>query len=859
MKPILFANDETDFTTNGLGRLDCISCNVIEERNGMYELEAEIPISGAHASEIEMLSIIGVIPSDGGSLQPFYVYKITKPISGRFKVYGRHISYRLSDIPCNPFSVESGPSACASTLSGLKNNAIEFCPFNFSTDITTPAAYTQKTPASIRQRLGGVEGSVIDQFGGEFEWDKFDVKLWKARGRLANVTGITLRYGKNITDLEQEEEIASTATGIVPYWIDADGNNLVMLTQNPKVIYTPTAGNYPYHLTEVLDLSGEYQNKPTEAQIRSAAQAYINKTGFGIPNVSIKVSFVDLWKSEEYKDIAPLEHVKLCDEITVDFSKLGVKATAKVVKTDYDVLKERYNSIEVGNIRTTLAQAVTDREKDIDNEFLQSMVKAAQIVRDATAWLTNSNGYVVAVKNQDGSWKELLFMDTNDTQTAINVLRINTNGIGFSTTGIDGPYTNAWTIDGNLVADFMTTGTLNAANVSVINLNASNINTGTLNANLIKAGIISDLAGKFSLNMTTGALSMADGSFSGTITGSTISGGTISGTTISGNTISGGTISGTTISGSTISGGLISGGSVSGAAISGGSININGQFIVDGYGTMQAPTAYVGYSGNIGFKIFQGNICYGPQSVSDGSTPGICMSTGALRVNGTKSTLIDGGGFSTTGSMYASGNISSGGAMSAGGNVTSGGTIEGASVLCKALSISNLYSTPSDKGYIVTQFGGTYTDLVIHDYTTPRLYTVSGIGQGYVYSAYGPNPVSDRRKKHDIELIDKNKLKRFFEVLEPSQFKYDVLDDSIRYGVIAQNVQEALEESAFDEGVIVSEEATKNTKDDGFLSVAYMEFHGFELAGIKYLYEMVEAQQAEIEALKARIEVLENG
>lgn len=469
MKPILFAKNETNFTTNGLGRLDCISCEVVEERNGMYELEAEIPITGAHAKEIEMHSIIGVIPHEGSNIQAFYVYKIGKPISGRFRVYGRHISYRLTDIPCMPFSVAMSPQAADQTLAGLKSNAIEACPFNFYTDITTPASYTQKTPASIRQRLGGVEGSVIDQFGGEFEWDNWNVRLLKARGRLANVTGISLRYGKNITDLDQEEEIASTVTGVVPFWVDTDGNNLVTLPEH--AVYAPTAGSYPYHLTQVLDLSSEFQDKPTVAQLRSTANVYVNKSGFGVPKVSIKVSFVDLWKSEEYKDIAPLEQVKLCDEITVDFEKLGVKAIAKVVKTTYDVLKERYTQIEVGSIRSTLAQAITDRDKDIDSVYLDVMSRVTQAAQNATAWLTSANGYVVAVKNTDGSWKELLFMDSNDPATARNCLRINNNGLGFWShdrypegSALDGPYDNAWTIDGNLIADFITTGDLKSQN-----------------------------------------------------------------------------------------------------------------------------------------------------------------------------------------------------------------------------------------------------------------------------------------------------------------------------------------------------------------------------------------------------------
>lgn len=468
MIPILFAKNETDFTTNGLGRLECISCDVVEERNGMYELEAEIPVSGKNADNIEQQSIIGVVPSEGASVQGFSVYKIEKPINGRFKVYGRHISYRLSDIPCMPFNVAMSPQAAAQTLAGLKSNAIEACPFNFYTDITTPASYTQKTPASIRQRLGGVEGSVIDQFGGEFEWDNWNVRLLKARGRLANVTGISLRYGKNIIDLTQEEEIANTVTGVVPYWIDSDGNNLVTLTE--KVVYSDHASEYPYHMTMPLDLSTHFEEKPTEAQLRAVAQQYVRKTGFGVPKVSIQVSFIDLWKTEEYKNIAPLEQVKLCDEIYVKFEKLGVNAVAKVVKTTYDVLKERYESIEVGSIRSTLAQAITDRDAEIDAIYIDAIARANQIAQNATAWLTSANGYVVAVKNPDGSWKELLFMDTNNPLTARNGLRINNNGIGFWRYAIDGgnvldgPYNNAWTIDGNLIADYITTGLLKSQN-----------------------------------------------------------------------------------------------------------------------------------------------------------------------------------------------------------------------------------------------------------------------------------------------------------------------------------------------------------------------------------------------------------
>lgn len=446
MKPILFAKDETEFTTNGLGRIDCISCKVIEERNGMYELEMEVPIDGSHVSEIEMLSLIGVVPHEGGSVQPFYVYNMTKPMNGRFKVYGRHISYRLSFIPCEPFAVSEGANACATTLAGLKSHAVEDCPFNFYTDVTTPAPYLQAIPSSIRQRLGGIEGSVLDQFGGEYEWDKWDVHLWKNRGRLVRNTGISLRYGKNITDINQEEAISETVTGIVPYWVDIDGNNLVMLDE--VAVYSPLADSYPYRLTMVKDFSDRFREKPTQAQLRSICTTYVNSDDFGKPEVNIKVKFIDLWKSEEYKDIAPLEQVRLCDEVFVYFEKLNITKIAKVIKTDYDVLKERYNSIEIGNPRTTLAQAIDDNEKATETTLLNQLAKVGSSIADATAWLTSADGYVVAVKNDDGSWKELLFMNTNDPTTATYVLRINNNGIGFSTNGIAGPYNTAWTING---------------------------------------------------------------------------------------------------------------------------------------------------------------------------------------------------------------------------------------------------------------------------------------------------------------------------------------------------------------------------------------------------------------------------
>lgn len=454
MRPILFAKDATTFATNGKGRLEPSSCIVTEARNGEYELEMSLAETSNHASEIEMSSIIVALPAPEKTIQPFRVYKITKPINGIFKVYAQHISYQLSYIPAMPFEIAASNTACASTLAGLKTNAVETCPFDFQTDVTTVASYKQNVPASIRSRLGGVSGSVLDQFGGEYEWDNYTVKLWKNRG--LTVPTVSLRYGKNITDLNQEENIENTITGIVPYWMSSEGDERVTLPE--KVVDSSHASAYPFKRTVPYDFSQDFEEKPTEAQLRTKAQAYVNASGIGVPKVSIKVSFINLADTEGYKNVAALQSVHLCDNVNVYFEKLGISTTAKIVKCVFDVLQEKYESVEIGSLRSSLAGTISDATgaieayaNDTRKMFKTYNATVNNIVDNATAWLTSGDGYVVAVKNNDGSWKELLFMDTADVATAHNVLRINENGIGFSSTGVAGPYTQAWTLDGQMV------------------------------------------------------------------------------------------------------------------------------------------------------------------------------------------------------------------------------------------------------------------------------------------------------------------------------------------------------------------------------------------------------------------------
>lgn len=457
MKPILFPKNSTVFDTNGLGRLECISCTVTEERNGEYTFQMEIAETALHASEIQLSSIIVAKPSDGATNQAFRVYKITKPLNGIFAVLAEHISYQLSYIPTMPFSVTASSGACAQVLAALKTNAVESCPFNFSTDVTTVASYNQAVPASIRSRLGGVEGSVLDQFRGEYEWDNYNVIFHENRGRI--IPNVSLRYGKNITDINQESNIESTITGIVPYWMATEGDTLITLPE--RVVEGAHASSFPFKRTVPIDFSQDFDEEPTVAQLRARAQAYVNASGIGIPKVSIKLSFVNLADTEEYKNLAALQTVKLCDNIEVYFEKLDIATTAKVVRTEYDVLLERYNSIEIGDLRSTLSGVISSTEgaiaqvaNDTRRMFKNYNKDIEGLVDNATAWLTGSNGYVVAHRypeSEGGAWKELLFLDRRDEEEAVNVLRVNENGLGFSHNGVNGPYTQAWTLDGKMV------------------------------------------------------------------------------------------------------------------------------------------------------------------------------------------------------------------------------------------------------------------------------------------------------------------------------------------------------------------------------------------------------------------------
>ena len=482
---VLYDHDEEAFTSNGLGALpDAASCIVTEERNGGYEVEMEYPLTGSHFQDIQKRRILYVKPNPYDDPQPFRIYSITKPINGIVTVHAAHLSYDTSGSIVKLFPADAGSASAA--MSYLKNFSVPSTPFTFFTNVGKSGTMSVPKPSSIRSLLGGSDGSILDTFGGEYLFDKWNISLLESRGA---DRGVTIRYGKNMTDLEQEENDTDFYTGVYPFWYsESEDGGLVTLSANNGIVNA--SGTYDFVKIMPLDLSSEDFSKettdsegyvttiekPTEAELLAAAKKYISDNKIGVPKVSLDVSFVMLAQTEEYKNFARLETVKLCDTVTVEFEKLGVKTTAKCIKTVYNVLTGKYNSIELGEPKSSLAETVTNQGTLIEEASDKSYMERA--IQNATDLIMSGKlgGYVTVTKN------EIYIADSKNLDKAVKVWRWNSGGLGYSKSGKNGPFETAITSDGKIVADYISTGNLDCSVLNVSNIHGDSILVDTIGA-----------------------------------------------------------------------------------------------------------------------------------------------------------------------------------------------------------------------------------------------------------------------------------------------------------------------------------------------------------------------------------------
>lgn len=346
MIPILYEKTEMLFASNGLGRLrDCISAVVTEERNGVYELDFEYPMSAEDFSQIQIGRIIGVTHDESDDIQPFDIVSYSRPINGVVTFHCVHISYRQSYLTVTGSNINS--LADAFTMLG---NAQPSNPFQYQTDKTSLGymAAADGTPRSVRQMLGGVEGSILDAYGGEYEWDKFLVRLHSSRGQLRN---LSIRYGVNMLDYNEDYDSQGTYSSCIPYWTDGETKVVGDRQDSPSSTVTGRGECVP------MDVSDKFESQPTKAQVEAMGMSMLTGKNTTLPTQNIHVEFVRL-QDLGYENLSSLMQCKLCDTIKVVFPDYNATGQFKIVKTVWNVLKDRYDSMELGDLSTTLSEAL---------------------------------------------------------------------------------------------------------------------------------------------------------------------------------------------------------------------------------------------------------------------------------------------------------------------------------------------------------------------------------------------------------------------------------------------------------------------------------------------------------------------
>ena len=365
MIPILYKPD----AKTKIGWLaEASDCQCTEERNGVFELEFQYPMLGRYAADLVIDRYVKAKPNATAANQFFHIRKVSKPINGMFTVSCEHISYALSGYPVPTVSASGNAQvAINAILTAAKNQLGKDTGFSVATTDITLSSSIALTNVSARAALGGVSGSVLDVYGGEYEFDNHTIKLHKARGK---DRGVRIAYGRNMTELKCDIDMDSAYTGIYGY-VKNDNVDL----HSYKAVTNSSGINAK---TLIRDFSSDFSggdSKITQSGLDSAVAAYAAANDINSPTVSMTVSFVDLSQSPEYASFSALESVSLCDTVQIYHKDLNINIKAKVIKTVYDVLRERYTSIDLGSPRANFADVIkqtVNEAKDLRGQLVSA-------------------------------------------------------------------------------------------------------------------------------------------------------------------------------------------------------------------------------------------------------------------------------------------------------------------------------------------------------------------------------------------------------------------------------------------------------------------------------------------------------
>ena len=390
MNPVLYKADERSFRTFGLGEIsDAYKVTVTRERNGNYDLYIKYPVNGHFASVFkeEMK-----IKSDAGKRtkwQTFEINRIVKNSSEHIEIYARHISMRTSDLALKPIVKASNVNA-ETALRLWKENIVGDDVFDVRSDIQTLGNISWEVDkvGSARKALGGVSGSILDVFGGEYEFDNNLIILHKQMGRKAPTV---LEYGRNLLSVEEERLLDGNYTSIYPfarYTPNGEESHEVLVTLPEHIIDSPYLRLYAQRRISLVDFSSKFDDKhpPTAEKLRSLGQSYIKSNNIGAPKISTEVSYVDLSQTLDYQDFGVMEEVELCDIIPLYYPQFDITTTTeKVVKVVYDVYTDSNEEITLGTIGQSLSSSMTagiadrlsaveERQASIENTLPQYLI-----------------------------------------------------------------------------------------------------------------------------------------------------------------------------------------------------------------------------------------------------------------------------------------------------------------------------------------------------------------------------------------------------------------------------------------------------------------------------------------------------
>ena len=383
MRPILFNKNEQSFDTYGLGELNVTKGTVTRERNGNYTLYAEIPVNDPMVAilkkEMKLKADAGLRTKN----QTFEISRVVKDSTNIVKIYGQHISHKLEYMALRNATVFSG--SAFSALAVWKGALIGDLRFDVWSDIQTTGkgVFDISKMENARQALGGVEGSILDIYGGEYEFDNMTVRLHKQLGRTAPTV---LEYGRNILSAESDETIESAYTSVLPFATytpdkpegDTSDNqpDAVTVTLPEDYVDSKYKDLYAHRRIKVVDFSSEFSTDskkkeiPNVDKLRKLATDYMERNAIGKPKINTKIEYADLARTLDYADRGWIEELELCDIVPIYYPQIGLTdETAKVTTVTYDFVNERNESVEFGdigtNVRATMQNGLAGKVDDI--------------------------------------------------------------------------------------------------------------------------------------------------------------------------------------------------------------------------------------------------------------------------------------------------------------------------------------------------------------------------------------------------------------------------------------------------------------------------------------------------------------